>query len=352
MSLNYICDKCNKPTSAPHYATCGKGKPREDMLFDYLLHNFKFLSKSWLEEYYVNREYSFPMLNSEFGLKSKQVAFLLERFSIKKRSIKDAVTTKTYRNKVSKTNLARYGAENPLAKASNLYEKRNETVKCRYGVENVFQVQAVKDKITEVHIQKYGVKRKTNPELISKVRQNFSDEKWDEIYNKYKSTIDSWSNEKREAIRLANVIRGKEQWKGMTDERLNSMFLSGSMNKLESRVAETLTSLGIPYVFSKFVARRQFDFKISKNILLEINGDYWHASPTKYKADDLINFPGVKYLAKDIWERDKLKKEIAESYGYEVVYIWEHELHKLTDEQASELIIEKLQSLIEDLRHR
>lgn len=46
------------------------------------------------------------------------------------------------------------------------------------------------------------------------------------------------------------------------------------------------------------------------------------------------------------------KKEIAESYGYEVVYIWEHELRKLTDEQASELIIEKLQSLIEDLHRR
>ncbi len=40
-----------------------------------------------------------------------------------------------------------------------------------------------------------------------------------------------------------------------------------------------------------------YDFKlVDTNILLEINGDYWHANPVKYHANDIIHYPGNKFV--------------------------------------------------------
>ena len=65
-----------------------------------------------------------------------------------------------------------------------------------------------------------------------------------------------------------------------------------------------------------------FDFQY-QNKLIEFNGDYWHCNPIKYKFD---YFHQVKNMtAKEIWEYDARKKELAESYGYKVLTIWEHE---------------------------
>lgn len=65
-----------------------------------------------------------------------------------------------------------------------------------------------------------------------------------------------------------------------------------------------------------------YDFFIpSYNLIIEYNGDYWHANPEIYNEDKI--FDGR--TAKEIWEKDKLKKEIAEDNGYEFKTIWEKE---------------------------
>ena len=76
---------------------------------------------------------------------------------------------------------------------------------------------------------------------------------------------------------------------------------------------------------------RFYDFKI-KNIILELNGDYYHANPKKYNADDDIIIHHVKYKVKDIWEYDLRKKIIAENNGFKVVYLWECDIIKLKDD--------------------
>lgn len=80
-----------------------------------------------------------------------------------------------------------------------------------------------------------------------------------------------------------------------------------------------------------------FDFKID-NILIEVNGDYWHANPNIYEKDEIFIFPKRKLKAKEIWEIDTYKKEIAESNGYKVIYIWETELNKMNDGEILQFI--------------
>jgi len=52
---------------------------------------------------------------------------------------------------------------------------------------------------------------------------------------------------------------------------------------------------------------RSYDFKFS-NIILELNGDYFHANPKFYKEDDIIRIRKVDYTAKDIWQSDNKKE--------------------------------------------
>ena len=55
-----------------------------------------------------------------------------------------------------------------------------------------------------------------------------------------------------------------------------------------------------------------YDFKIlGTNILIEVNGDYWHANPKYYSKKDLVKMRGVEIPVTLIWQTDALKQEIA-----------------------------------------
>ena len=72
---------------------------------------------------------------------------------------------------------------------------------------------------------------------------------------------------------------------------------------------------------------------------MEVNGDFFHANPIKYKADDIIPLPRIKKTAQELWDKDERKKKIAEKFGYQVVYIWENEINKCYDEKDLEILV-------------
>ena len=59
-------------------------------------------------------------------------------------------------------------------------------------------------------------------------------------------------------------------------------------------------------------------------MIIEYQGDYWHANPNKYPSGTSIKIFGKGSVIVDaIWTRDKNKKELAEQCGYTIKYIWE-----------------------------
>lgn len=56
--------------------------------------------------------------------------------------------------------------------------------------------------------------------------------------------------------------------------------------------------------------------------IIEFYGDFWHASPRKYKADDVL-FETKGVTAKDIWEKDERRVKALRDNGYDVLIIWE-----------------------------
>lgn len=70
-----------------------------------------------------------------------------------------------------------------------------------------------------------------------------------------------------------------------------------------------------------------YDFTdLSSKKIIEFNGDYWHGNPEKYKAEELIKYPGKgEILIEELWIQDKKKNDFAKSKGFEVLIIWESE---------------------------
>jgi hypothetical protein len=73
------------------------------------------------------------------------------------------------------------------------------------------------------------------------------------------------------------------------------------------------------YVFDVYVP--------SLNLLVEVNGDYWHLNPFLYVADHIDEHRNV--TARGVWEADALKYQAAVDLGYKVNVLWESSINAL-----------------------
>jgi hypothetical protein len=70
-----------------------------------------------------------------------------------------------------------------------------------------------------------------------------------------------------------------------------------------------------------------YDFCYNKKII-EFNGDLWHANPKIYNENDCPNIFNRNITAKQIWEKDNIKNNIAKNKNYDVFVIWEKDYNE------------------------
>ena len=78
------------------------------------------------------------------------------------------------------------------------------------------------------------------------------------------------------------------------------------------------------------------------NLLIEYNGDYWHCNPIKY--DELYINKKKSMSAKEIWQYDKDKLDLANKNGYTCEVIWESDYRK--DSSIIKKLINKYEKYI------
>lgn len=82
-----------------------------------------------------------------------------------------------------------------------------------------------------------------------------------------------------------------------------------------------------------------YDFLVNNELIIEMNGRFWHADPRWYNENDIMNFPGgKKIIAKNIWEKNKNKKNLAIENGYKFITIWEDDMNNSDDCEILNLI--------------
>lgn len=275
--MSKICPFCKKELNAlgSHLLYCKyvpKELSKEEIKIKSLEYNLPNKSSKQLIEDY-NNLYSLPDLREKYDLDFKNILFVLKYYNIPTRSISES-QQKISKNKIIKTCLEKYGVKNP-SQVTEIQKKKEETFMKHYGVNNVWKTKEYAE-FTSNRWKSYTPEKKS--ELIHK---------WTKIY--------------------------------------------GSVSKLENKIINVLNNLNIPletqFKFPKYYHKYDIHLK-NTNILIEVNGDFWHANPYIYKSIDILNFPNNKVLVKDLWEKDSKHFNYAIQQNYYVVIFWESEINE------------------------
>jgi len=319
-----------------HRCCKNKGMTKDQIRFKQIcFESGKEWTKTEIEKLYVADGLSLPDFQKQFGLIYPQTQFLISFFGLKQRSIKEANAAPQRSAKHKNTCQERYGQDN-VSQVEDVKAKKQATFLKNYGVDNIWKLPAYYDWLHDHMVAKYGKASLPN-------RFGNKTKWWEEVDDVTRNRI---------AQSMHDGYR--EYWKNLSEEekdaviqtRCRKMLAPNFCSKQEARIASSLTALGLGYKHQFWIARRSYDFRMygfDRNLIIEYNGDFWHANPIIYKAEDLLSHPDGKIRAADIWARDEAKKKLAEKYGYTIVYIWESEIKKLGEESLQKLIVDRLE---------
>lgn len=102
--------------------------------------------------------------------------------------------------------------------------------------------------------------------------------------------------------------------------------------KIEKEVATLLREQQIPYEPQYPLGYWSFDFFVPNNLLIEIDGDYWHGNPLFFKK---LNATQIKNI-----QNDKRKMEYAKQKGFNIIRFWENDINKNWPEVRAKIIEE------------
>lgn len=302
--------------------------------FDFIVakHPKLSITKEFLFKNYIIEKKSLPELKKEFGLNYSETPFLLKFFNIAIRTIQESKLLEKTQNKFKKTCIDKYGVNNP-SKSAKIKKKKEKTFLKNYGVDNLWKDDDFKKNLNNFYIQKYGISRS---EFLSNAGRN------------------TWKNksptEKMEW--LDKSIRSETSLQKLFSPRKG--YITSS---LETKIASILDLLNynyerqFPIYFQRDdkKCRKHYDFFIKElNLIIEVNGDYWHANPSIYTANDLLHYRFAKITAKDIWERDRIKQKLALDNKYKLLIIWEKDINKKSEKQLIKFLKKKLNEFIQD----
>lgn len=284
---------------------------------------------------YVLKGFSLVEMSKKYNLPYSQFQRLLPELGVNLRGVKEACNMEDCRNKYRETMLKKYGTTHNFNKDCALRKQWEQRLMEEEGINNVFQRKEVIDKIKDTMYRRYGekgiyynrTKGSTLDYWIDKLGREEGIKRYNEIcHNKGKSSRHEYYIEKY------GEIEGEVQWKIRLEQLLHSNFTW--QNGLNEKCYKILDKNDIKYekefkIYKEDTHRYySYDVKIG-NLIIELNGVYWHCSPKLYQPNDIVHFPlNTMIKAKDKWEYDRIKKEKAEQCGYIVEVIWEDEFNE------------------------
>lgn len=165
-----------------------------------------------------------------------------------------------------------------------------------------------------------------------KIKEWFSD-KNNKTY--IKSVMNSPERVKKISVAAKNMWKeakssNKELFYRMIHSSKNKTYeLNGvKMNSIEYAVGNVLNTMGLYWKYEEIFNFEKTcylpDFFVkSKNLIIDCHGDFWHANPKFFTENQTTH---KNRNVKDVWEYDKLKKEIFEKWGYKYLFFWESDI--------------------------
>ena len=274
--------------------------------------NKKDLSRtSCLERYGVDNFSKTKEFNNIFKEKYYTIRSKTKKTNLERYGTENPMQNETVRSKTKKTNLERYGTENPMQNET-VRQNFKESLLDTYGVDHYSKTKSFKEKIRSTSIEHYGVSHPfASSEIKSKIRQTNLERYGTEnpmqnetVQSKAKKTnLERYgaenpfaSSEIKSKIRQTNLerygaesysqtdnykehikhIQSEIQKKSYETKKLNGTFNS---SKIEKEFKDWLDSNNINYKYQYRSEEYPFncDFYFpDKNLYLEIQGSWVH----------------------------------------------------------------------------
>lgn len=188
-----------------------------------------------------------------------------------------------------------------------------------------------------------SVKKAWNDPMLKKSHSELMTEK---VYSNKESYPQLFEANVTEMMKMSNYDRWKLKYgKLEADKRMSDWMKKNKLQTFQSKdtrgerlFEEHVQTLEIRYEKQFHCTPYYPDFYLPEyNLLVEIDGDYWHANPNKWNADDIVGRKGKS--AKEIWKRDTKKNAEYSKKGFKVLRIWESELFEKSTQDIFEDIV-------------
>lgn len=234
---------------------------------------------------------------------------------------------------------------------STLEERKSKSPKCIEFYERRYpelsheeHLKLLNEHINEVNLKLTPDKRTTNIEYY--LNQGMSEEEAKQALHDRQATFTYEKCIKKYGEMQGNIIFSNRQQKWL--KKLYENFQSnGDGRSKQSQFANNIIKecckilkISIPkkekYLYWKKTHQAfAYDF-VYQNKIIEFQGDYWHCNPILYKSN-FYNKVKQK-TAQEIWNYDNIKKECAEHYGYNILYVWEYDYNNNEEETLKKCI--------------
>ena len=228
-------------------------------------------------------------ITNTFDYKKEKYGMTLEEFNAYNKS-----RAMTLDNQIKK-----YGVEEGTKRFNSYCKKQSVAgVKLEYFVEKYGTIEG------EIIYKKVNDSKKL---VLSNFIKKYGPEEGTKRFNNYKEKLErnvfSYSKQSQELFWYL--------FKNMTNEE----------DKQNTYFAELNFEKSINHNDSLYF----LDFCIAnKKIIIEYNGDYWHANPKKYNNTDILKFPNKQVISvEELHNRDKKRIDTLTKLGYKVYTVWE-----------------------------
>lgn len=177
--------------------------------------------------------------------------------------------------------------------------------------------------------------RSAQSKLMKKL-VNDNPEKFKSLFESNVTDIMKMSNYDRWVLKFGK----REANKRLKNWKKNNKIPNSSRNtNIEIICKNLLDNLGIKYIHQYSEIKNYWcDFYLPKfNLIIEVDGDYWHANPNQYSKDDAIG--PKKIMAKTIWEYDNKKSLDIINCGYNILRIYGSKIKNISIEEFFEDIV-------------
>lgn len=171
--------------------------------------------------------------------------------------------------KRSKTNKKRYGGKTPMS-SPKVREKVKQTIKEKYGVDSVFDIDGVKEKTIKTNIDKYGTEWSSQSEVIKEKSKNNLLDKWgvdctqklDFVKDKTKKTnLDKYGSEEFFGAKI-----NREKIKSTWDNKYGGHPLRS--DKVKNKIVKTtLEKWGVTHVSKTKLVKDKISKALTKRWL-------------------------------------------------------------------------------------